>query len=139
MNAHTPRRGFTLIEMLVCMVIIAILAGIILAYASQARKKAQQTYCLNNMRQLGMTNLGAGTGRGDENMTCPAGATYAMNQSARDQYSVSNPSLTVMLFESQDVPEGTEADVWPCHNGGSNYIYWDGHAVWSKSVPKFSP
>ncbi len=44
-----------------------------------------------------------------------------------------------MLFESNGVTEGTESDVYPVHNGGSNYVYWDGHAKWSKTVPSFKP
>jgi len=140
MARNSRRRGFTLVEMLVVMAIIAILAGLILSTAWRSRLKAYQTTCLNNMRQLGMARMGAGSGHGDESLVCPMGATYALNRRAQsEREACSNPSCTVMLFESQDVTIGSESDVYKVHNGGSNYIYWDGHAEWSKTVPKFGP
>jgi prepilin-type N-terminal cleavage/methylation domain-containing protein len=48
-------KGFTLVELLVVIIIIAILAALLLPVLSAAKKRAQRTTCLDNLRQI---NLG---------------------------------------------------------------------------------
>ncbi len=53
----SQRRGFTLIEVLIVITIIAIIAALLFPVFSVAREKARQASCASNMRQLGMAFL----------------------------------------------------------------------------------
>lgn len=51
---HRMRGGFTLVELLVVIVIIAALAGLTAPMVIRQRKKADQTEAVNNARQIGL-------------------------------------------------------------------------------------
>lgn len=67
LNHPTIRRGYTLVELLVVVTIVAVLATIVFSVASKMRESAQASKRLSNMRQSGMLLLGLA---GENNGRC---------------------------------------------------------------------
>ncbi|MFH2138909.1 MAG: type II secretion system protein [Candidatus Omnitrophota bacterium] len=140
------KKGFTLVELLVVMAVIAILAGFLVPALGRAREQGRRTSCMNNLKQIG---LAISMYRLDNNEAFPAdlNALYAADGSKYiDNLEVfvcpssgngapavpgagdytytapasSNPLSTLAIAE----------DNAGNHTGGTNKLYSDGHVAW---------
>jgi len=63
-SADRTRQGFTLVELLVVISIIAVLIGLLLPAVNAARESGRRTQCTNNLYQMTMAAIGHGDSNG---------------------------------------------------------------------------
>jgi prepilin-type N-terminal cleavage/methylation domain-containing protein len=106
------KTGFSLVEMLVVIAIIALLAALLLPALASAKAKARQTACLNNLKQI---SLGVHLYAGDNGDALPATgpATYNYYKDLVKSYVGLNGTSS-----PQDLVFTCPADTF-CYNDGS--------------------
>jgi prepilin-type N-terminal cleavage/methylation domain-containing protein len=104
--SRRPREAFTLVELLVVIGIIALLVGILLPALNKARKAANETQCMSNIRQLCLAM----------NLYTDANQGFIPGDGGDG---------------SQSVPV-TECDA---SNGATAYLTWDDPSLWWNALP----
>jgi len=123
---RTQGRGFTLIELLIVISIIGILVGLMLPALAWARKSAQRTACLSNLRQ---TAVGLTAYLGDHNDIFPYVMPLSKGQSGSE-----NDLLLALgeYFTSFDIFTCPSDDTGVAEELGSSYDYWPGWIMFAR-------
>jgi prepilin-type N-terminal cleavage/methylation domain-containing protein/prepilin-type processing-associated H-X9-DG protein len=77
--ASRPRRGFTLVELLVVVAIIGVLVALLLPAVQAARESSRRSQCANNLRQQGLALIGFE----GEHRTLPVGCVDCLEDPKR--------------------------------------------------------
>ncbi len=104
MRNNEQRSGFTLIELLVVIAIIALLAALLFPAVSGAMQRSKRTYCLNNVKQIGMGCVGFAN---DAQGWWPPGAPSVAQP-------VSSVKMKAVVAALSDVGQVTDPKLWVC-------------------------
>lgn len=100
MTRHLGRTGFTIVELLTTIGIIAALTAILIPAVNAARSSARKTGCANNMRQIGLAITGYESARSE----FPVGQTW-VSRRPEDAFPYAWSMLILSFLEQQQVAD----------------------------------
>jgi prepilin-type N-terminal cleavage/methylation domain-containing protein len=102
------QKGFTLVELLIAMGIIAILAGLVFAVLSDVRERARTTHCVNSLKQIGAALLMYA--QDYDGFAPPYANAVGIDRDHRYFLRYNNPDL----FEGAYKPYTKDKQIWHC-------------------------
>ncbi len=112
-GSPVPRAGFTLVELLVVIAVIAILAALLMPAFSSAKQKAGQTRCFGNLRQLALSiqlYSADHQGRLPENLPEPL---YTNSWAFDNMRKPSHATNSAILRQGKLFPYAQQPEVYP--------------------------
>lgn len=133
MRRSRPARGFTAVELAVCIAVGLLVLGILLATVPERLEKRRRYQCLNNLKQIG---LGIRLYAGDYGERCPCdpkGTTLGSFGLLKNQYQT---SYVVWVCPSdRGIRPGSSGGRWT----SANLSYAYGGFTWSESLAPDTP
>jgi len=120
-RSKAARSGFTLVELLVVVAIIALLAAILFPVYASVRERAKQASCMSNMRQIGMALTMYLGDKGDKLPPYIQGEYGAIGSSLTASKHMEGPGIRIADYKSKPT---TPAERFSLGDGGEPWTYY---------------
>ncbi|MFW6059725.1 MAG: type II secretion system protein [Phycisphaeraceae bacterium] len=133
-------RGFTLVELLVVISIIALLIALLLPALAAAREQAKRTQCASNVRQFTLSLLMYDQDFGNfPRRFKPNAVRNSPKMALRNEYGVSEELITCPSVQDKSIVRDTGRFPWthPTNAGAMYYFYQAGYGTHTR-YPKWN-
>jgi prepilin-type N-terminal cleavage/methylation domain-containing protein len=134
------KKAFTLIELLVVIAIIAILAALLFPVFANARERARQTTCANNLKQIG-TAIDLYAGNWDDTLPVVIGLVSGVDSLCYwkplvDPYLKSRAVWACPSNPAADNPDYLGPDLYPAKWPFTPFSYTASASLWKAYAPQ---